>query len=212
MLLFYGLIALFLFLAAGSLNWSYAWLYIASMLSIQLVGLFFMPLDVIAERGSIKENTEAWDKLLTRLITPFFLGVYPVAGLDFRFHWSMELASGWHLSAVLIFFLGVGLVMWAMHTNRFFSTEVRIQFDRSHAVCSSGPYRWIRHPGYVGIILYYGVSPIILGSLWALIPAAVTVILLVIRTRLEDRTLQAKLPGYREYAAQVRYRLLPGIW
>jgi len=212
MVFFDSVIALLLFASAGSLEWLYGWLYIAVFMLIQLGGAFFMPLEVLAERGSKKENTEKWDRIVTRLIIPNFLGVYLVAGLDTRWHWSADLATGWQLVAALIFILGCVLEMWAMHANRFFSTEVRIQFDRGHVVCSSGPYRYVRHPGYVGIILYYGISPIFLGSLWALIPASMVVILLVIRTWLEDRTLQEKLPGYAAYAARVRYPLLPGVW
>jgi len=212
MVIFDCLIALLLFASAGSLDWQYAWLYTAVMVLIQLGGAFFMPLAVLAERGSKKENTEKWDRVVTRLIIPSFLSVYLVAGLDFRWHWSADLATAWHLGAALIFILSCALEMWAMRANRFFSTEVRIQFERGHVVCSSGPYRYVRHPGYVGIILYYGISPIFLGSLWALIPASMAAILLVARTWLEDRTLQKKLPGYTEYAARVRFRLVPGVW
>ena len=212
MLFFDSLIALLLFASAGTLNWGYAWMYTAAFIGSQLVGAFFMPLDVVAERGSKKENTERWDSLVTRLIVPCFLGVYLVAGLDFRWHWSANLATAYHLAAALIFLLGCGLEMWAMRTNHFFSSTVRIQFDRGHAVCSSGPYHYVRHPGYVGIILYFGMSPLFLGSLWAFLPALLISILLVIRTTLEDRTLHDKLPGYKEYAARVRFRLVPGIW
>lgn len=209
---FDGLIALLLFASAGSLDWPYAWLYIAVMLLIQLGGAFFMPLDVLAERGSKKETSEKWDRVVTRLIIPSFLSVYLVAGLDFRWHGSAELAVAWHLGAVLIFILGCALEIWAMRANRFFSTAVRIQFERGHVVCCGGPYRYVRHPGYAGMILYYGISPIFLGSLWALIPASLVAILLVTRTWLEDTTLQKKLSGYTEYAARVRFRLVPGVW
>jgi protein-S-isoprenylcysteine O-methyltransferase Ste14 len=212
MVLFDSLIALLLFAAAGTIHWLYAWLYTASMVLIQLGGAFFMPLEVLAERGSKKENAEKWDKVVTGLILPSFLSVYLVAGLDFRWHWSPELGTAWHLGAVLIFILGCALEMWAMAANRFFSTAVRIQFERGHAVCSDGPYRHVRHPGYAGMVLYYGVTPVFLGSLWALIPASIVAILLVTRTWLEDRTLQEKLAGYGEYTERVRFRLVPGVW
>jgi protein-S-isoprenylcysteine O-methyltransferase Ste14 len=96
--------------------------------------------------------------------------------------------------------------------NRFFSAVVRIQRDREHTVVTSGPYRLIRHPGYAGALITSLAIPLLLGSLWALIPAALVVCLLILRTALEDRTLQEKLDGYREYAGRVRYRLLPGVW
>jgi protein-S-isoprenylcysteine O-methyltransferase Ste14 len=207
------MMALLLFVSAGSFTWGYAWLYTAVMLLIQVGGaLFFMPLDVLAERGSKKENPEKWDRLVTGLILPTFLSIYLVCGLEYRWHWSAELAAAWRIGAVLLFILGCAVEIWAMRANRFFSTDVRLQFDRGHVVCSDGPYRYVRHPGYVGMILYYGVSPIFLGSLWALIPALLIGFLLVVRTGLEDRTLQEKLPGYAQYAQRVRFRLLPGVW
>jgi protein-S-isoprenylcysteine O-methyltransferase Ste14 len=212
MAFFDGLIALLLFACAGSLDWSFAWLYTVLMILIQLVGAFFMPLEVLAERGSKKRANEKWDKLLTRLLLLAFLSLYLVAGLDFRWRWSMELSTAWHLAGVLLFILGSSLEMWAMRTNRFFSTGVRIQAERGHKVCSSGPYKSVRHPGYAGMIIYIGFSPVFLGTLWGFIPAFLTSILFIARTRLEDKTLQDKLPGYKEYAARVRYRLVPGVW
>jgi protein-S-isoprenylcysteine O-methyltransferase Ste14 len=212
MVVFDALIALLLFVSAGSIDWGYAWFYTAAMVLIQLGGAFFMPLEVLAERGSKKENTEKWDRLVTGLILPSFLSMYLIAGLDFRWHASPQLGIALHLGAVLIFILGCALEMWAMAANGFFSTAVRIQFDRGHMVCSDGPYRYVRHPGYVGMILYYAATPIFLGSLWALIPASIVGILLVARTWLEDRTLHQKLPGYGEYAAHTPFRLVPGVW
>jgi protein-S-isoprenylcysteine O-methyltransferase Ste14 len=212
MVFFDSLFALLLFIPAGSARWLWAWVYVGLMVGIQLVGASFMPLEVLAERGSKKENTEAWDRTLTRLILPAYTGLYLVAGLDYRGHWTAGYALTWHLVGTLLFILGCALVQWAMYANAFFSTAVRIQYDRGHRVCSGGPYRYVRHPGYVGMILYFSVTPLLLGSLWALVPALVAASLVVVRTALEDRTLQASLSGYREYAARVRWRLLPGIW
>lgn len=212
MLIFDSLIALFLFVSAGSVKWLYAWLYTAFMVVIQLVGGFFLPPEVLAERGSKKENTEKWDRVLTRWLIPCFLSIYLVSGLDFRRHWSAEFSSALHYGAVILFLLGCVLELWAMYANRFFSTDVRLQFDRGHAVCSHGPYKYVRHPGYAGMILYYGITPIFLGSFWALIPVSLVVALFVIRSWFEDRTLKDKLSGYKEYAHRVRYRLIPGIW
>lgn len=212
MLFFDSLIALLLFLSAGSAAWPFAWVYVVLMALIQLCGAFFMSLEVLAERGSRKENTEAWDRTLTRLLLATFLSLYLVAGLDFRWRWTAGYGLAWHLVGVLLILMGCGLEIWAMSANRFFSTDVRMQFDRGHTVCSSGPYQYVRHPGYVGMILYYSVTPLLLGSLWGLVPALAVSALFVIRTALEDRTLRARLPGYQEYSAQVPYRLLPGIW
>ena len=99
-----------------------------------------------------------------------------------------------------------------MASNPFFATTVRIQNDRGHNVVSAGPYRFVRHPGYLGSIIYNLMMPLALNSLWTFLPAMLTIILLIVRTRLEDRALQAELPGYREYTANVRFRLFPGVW
>jgi protein-S-isoprenylcysteine O-methyltransferase Ste14 len=212
MLVFDLLIALILFVSAGTITWSYGWFYLAVMVLIQLTGAFFMPLDMLAERGAKKENTEKWDKVITGSIMVAFLGIYLMAGLDQRWGWSPQFASAWQLTGALLFIPGCLLEIWAMYSNHFFSTAVRLQFDRGHEVCSRGPYQFVRHPGYTGMMLYYLMTPFFLGSLWALIPAGVIAILFIIRTRLEDQTLQNRLPGYKEYAARVRYRLLPGVW
>ena len=133
------------------------------------------------------------------------------AGLDFRWH-GLRFPMWVTLAGLLVAMSGAAVTATAMYANRFFSSTVRIQTDRGHAVVSSGPYGLVRHPGYVGMFLAYLAMPVALGSLWALTPAVLTAILLVIRTALEDRTLRAELPGYAEYAATVRYRLLPGVW
>jgi len=108
--------------------------------------------------------------------------------------------------------LGIVVLVWAMAANKFFSATVRIQEERGHTVATGGPYRYVRHPGYVGWLMLTLATPVVLGSRWALVPAGITVILTILRTALEDRTLHSELEGYREYAERVRYRLLPGIW
>ncbi len=135
-----------------------------------------------------------------------------VAGLDKRFEWSPNLPLVLHIVAFGIAALGFSLSTWATLVNRFFSAVVHIQRDRGHTVVSSGPYRLIRHPGYAGTVVTSLATPLLLGSLWALIPAALVVCQLVIRTALEDETLQEELEGYHDYAARVCYRLLPGVW
>jgi protein-S-isoprenylcysteine O-methyltransferase Ste14 len=204
--------ALLLLITAGSLGWLYAWVYAAVCILILQFSALILPLELIAERGSKKENTEPWDAILTGLLIISSMVMLIVAGLDFRWNWSPKLAIGLHIVSIFIFILGCALMIWAMNANRFFSTAVRIQFDRGQIVCSSGPYRYIRHPGYLGMIVYNLASPIFLGSLWAMIPAAIIVSLYVIRTWLEDKTLLKKLPGYEQYADCVKYRLLPWLW
>jgi protein-S-isoprenylcysteine O-methyltransferase Ste14 len=117
-----------------------------------------------------------------------------------------------HLLAIALFLIGMVLASWALITNSYFSGTVRIQNDRGQKVINSGPYRWMRHPGYTGALLTYIATPFFLDSVWAFLPAAYLLVILVVRTSLEDRTLQEKLEGYREYTREVRFRLLPGIW
>jgi protein-S-isoprenylcysteine O-methyltransferase Ste14 len=155
---------------------------------------------------------EKWDRIITKLgILPIFT-LYIVAGLDIRFGWSPKLPLWIHIIGLVIFIVGNAVVSWAMISNPYFSTAVRIQYDRGHSVSTGGPYKYIRHPGYLGMIIYYLSTPAILGSIWALTMAGLTVAFYIIRTRFEDNTLKNKLEGYKEYAGKVRYRLIPGIW
>ena len=132
--------------------------------------------------------------------------------MEARLVWPPSLALWVSVLSLSLFVAGYVLGAYALLENRFFSGMVRIQAERSHQVVSTGPYRWMRHPGYAGALLAYFVTPLLLDSNWAFLPAIFLAVCLVIRTHLEDRTLQEELPGYREYAGRVRYRLLPGIW
>jgi protein-S-isoprenylcysteine O-methyltransferase Ste14 len=135
-----------------------------------------------------------------------------VAGLDFRLDWSPQIPSAIQIGAVILAALGSLLTIWAMASNQHFYGVVRINREEGHDVATTGPYRIVRHPGYVGAILFQLATPLILGSLWALIPAVLAVSATIVRTALEDRTLQAELDGYREYAQETRSRLVPGVW
>ncbi len=212
---FFILLAVILFLAAGTLSWTWAWVYLAICLLTFVVNSQIMlrtSPELIAERGQPKE-TKNWDKVIGGLTAPLMYILLPlVAGLDVRFGWSGHFALAWHVSGAVLQAAGLALTSWAMIVNAFFSTAVRIQTDRGHTVCRSGPYRIVRHPGYVGFSLQALSLVLLLGSWWALVPGGITVLLIVIRTALEDRTLQAELPGYPEYARDVRYRLVPGVW
>ena len=214
----YLLIPLILLICGGDLGWWQAWLYSLFILAAGLGGRMWAEQrhpGLMAERQNIEniQNAKAWDKVLAPLMA---LSVgYPmvfVAGLDHRYNWS----SGFPLWLIVIGFilisLGYAFAAWALAENRFFSSVVRIQTDRGHVVCDSGPYRFVRHPGYAGNILALFGIVLALGSVWTLIPAAVASIIAVIRTVLEDQTLQEELPGYRDYARRVRYRLIPWIY
>ena len=206
------LIAAILFIAAGRLDWVWLWAYLGVGAGILAINVLILPPELIAERGQPRENVKSWDKVLATLITIPTLGALVVTGLDERFGWSPQLPVAIHLVALIFMALGQGLFSWAMVSNKFFSTAVRIQMDRDQTVATGGPYRYVRHPGYVGYLLSALATPLIFGSLWALILEGLVVCLFVIRTALEDRTLLEELDGYRAYAAQVRYRLLPGVW
>lgn len=170
--------------------------------------------DLLAERARFldHEDTVSWDKMLAPLVG-LGGGLIPlVAGLDALFNWSSAFGLPLKMAALLILLAGYALGTYALMENRYFSGTVRIQTERDHKVVSNGPYRWVRHPGYAGALLTYLVTPIFLDAAWAFLPVLFLTVVLVIRTALEDRTLQDQLDGYREYTQRVRYRLLPGVW
>ena len=204
--------AIILIVSAGRIKWIYAWIYILASLLVIIINAFIFPSELISERGRKKENVEKWDRLISGFIIIPWLALYIISGLDIRFGWSPDLALWIHITGLITFILGNAFVSWAMIANIYFSTSVRIQYDRGHTVSSGGPYRYIRHPGYLGMIIYLLSTPIILGSFWALVPAIMTVILFIIRTSFEDNTLKNKLEGYKEYAERVKYRLISGVW
>ncbi len=205
-----------LFLSAWRLDWVMAWVYLG--LNVAAVGvnaLVLLRIDpgLIAERARRQKDAKGWDKILTKLFgLPAFLAIPVVAGLDVRFGWSGDVPLAVYPAAAAVWALGFALISWAMASNRFFSTAVRIQQERDHTVVTGGPYQYVRHPGYVGIMVMILATPPLLGSWWALVPVACAIAVLIVRTVLEDRTLQAELDGYRDYANRVRYRLLPGVW
>jgi len=171
--------------------------------------------DLLAERAHYDqaEGAKSWDLVLVKFVGLYLpLSGYVVLGLDKRFGWSPPFSTWVVMTGLFVLVLGLLLATWAFVENRFFSTVVRIQKDRGHVVCATGPYHYIRHPGYAGGMLTWLGVPFFMGSQWALIPFGLTCLLIIVRTRLEDRTLMEELPGYREFAAKTRYRLLPGIW
>lgn len=210
------LLAACLFVPAGGVDWPMAWAYLG-VVAVSLVGstAFFIRTDpaLVAERLRFNKDTKGWDKLLAPLVAvvlPFALLI--VAGLDRRFGWSPPFPLPGQIVALAVGVLGYLTLLWSMAANTFFAATVRIQTERGHSVMTGGPYRYMRHPGYVGAILANLVLPLVLGSLWALVPAGVNAGLFVLRTALEDATLKRELAGYGDYAARVRYRLLPGVW
>jgi len=203
----------FLFISAGRLDWPAAWIYTGIATVDGILLLLLVSPELMRERTHPKADAKAWDRVFARLTGP--LGstvILVVAGLDKRFGWSSQVPLAVQVAGLIAFMLGMGLLTWAMAVNNYFSLVVRIQTDRGHTVVTGGPYRYVRHPGYVAGIIFQLGTPLLLGALWALVPAGLTALLLVVRTTLEDRTLLNELEGYWEYAQQTRYRLLPGVW
>ncbi len=207
--------AAILFLAAGRVDWLWAWVFLGIYTVSVAANSFFMlrtSPETIAERGRPKEMKD-WDKLVSGLWSVAqFLLIPLIAGLDVRFGLSGGIGVGIHIAGGIAFAAGLVLFGWAMITNAFFSTVVRIQEERGQTVCREGPYRLVRHPGYAGTLLQSAGAPLLLGSWWAVLPGMAAAGFMIIRTSLEERTLQAELPGYSEFAKEVRYRLVPGIW
>jgi protein-S-isoprenylcysteine O-methyltransferase Ste14 len=202
-----------LFGSAGRFDWIGAWILLAAHLITQVVSLKLLDPELLAERSKFQKGTKRWDVPIVLLAAGAMpIATLIVAGLDARYGWTPSFGTSTLLLAAAVFALGWMLILWAMQTNRFFSATVRIQHERSHQVISGGPYRYIRHPGYAGAILFQLAIPFLLSSFWALIPSGLSAVLFILRTALEDRTLQEELSGYADYAARVRSRLVPGLW
>ncbi|UCH63393.1 MAG: isoprenylcysteine carboxylmethyltransferase family protein [Fidelibacterota bacterium] len=209
------LVGVVLFLAAGTTDWPMGW----ALVGVYLVwicanAMVLIPRNpqLIAERIGHRKGAKTWDAAIMSVVGIATLGRLVVAGLDMRYGWTGEITFSIQVIALVVAVLGYAFGVWALAVNAFFSQIVRIQEERGHAVVTDGPYRFVRHPGYVGIILFELAVPVMLGSLWALSAGGLVVVLIVVRTALEDRTLKGELDGYPEYARQVRYRLVPLVW
>jgi len=214
----YLLIPLTLLLCGGDLDWRQAWIYSLIFFVAGIGGRIWTEQrhpGLMAERQNIEkiQSAKPWDKVLAPLMAlSLSFPLVIVAGLDHLYGWSPEFPLWLIVLGFILILIGYAFSAWAFAENRFFSSVVRIQTDRGHAVCDTGPYRIVRHPGYAGNIPPLLGIVLALGSVWTLIPAAVALIIAVIRTSLEDQTLQEELPGYQDYARRVRYRLIPGIY
>lgn len=219
-----GLVVLALVLAAillvsgGDWGWVQAWAY-AALLVVGSVGSRWWAErrhpGLLAERGSSPrlEGVKPWDRVLLPLTAgTSSIVLYIVAGLDHRLSGSPAFTPWLTVVGLMLTALGWAIGSWAMAENAFFSGIVRIQTDRGHTVCDTGPYRIVRHPGYAGLLLTLPGTVLALASLWTIVPAGIALIVAVVRTALEDRTLQQELPGYREYTQRTRWRLVPGVY
>lgn len=204
-----------IFMLAGRLSYWQGWLFGVAylMLLAAVTVLFTGKKELIFERAKPGPGTKWWDKVFFWSYLPTALCLVVVAALDGgRFGWTGPLPVAVCVISYVVLVLSLAGVMWAMWTNKFFSRVVRIQCDRGHYVIEDGPYRFVRHPGYLSGIFTLPSIALVLGSLWALIPAALAVTLIIVRTYLEDQTLQKELPGYAEYAQKTKSRLLPLVW
>jgi len=203
-----------LFGAAGSLSWPMAWAVLVIYSLAKAAALVFLDPELIRERVAPGPGVDSGDVLLATLgCLALYPGTFIVAGLDaIRIGPALPMSQYVQMTALLVFAFGYGFAYWAVYSNPFFATFVRVQEDRGHSVVSSGPYKFVRHPGYAGAIIAHLALPFALGSIWALLPSVLGTLLFVARTAREDRTLRDGLAGYREYQSKVRWRLVPGVW
>jgi protein-S-isoprenylcysteine O-methyltransferase Ste14 len=210
--------AVFPLLIVARWDWWPGWVYAALMIAstvISRVLAFRKDPGILAERANSLDAKDAkeWDKKLMPFVGMLGpLTVLLISGLDARFGWSPAIASWIPIAALAVLVLSLIFSTWAFLENKFFSGVVRIQTERGHHVIDTGPYHYLRHPGYASAIWMYLALPLLFGSLWGLIPALLTLALFILRTALEDKTLQEELPGYKEFMQRTRYRLFPGIW
>jgi len=209
------MLAVVLFLSAGRLDWVMGWALLGiTLIWIAATAVVVIPRnpELLAERVGPRKGAKTWDTVIMSIVGLVTIAKSIVAGLDQRFGWTTEISLPLQMTTLAVAVLGYALGVWATSANPFFSQIARIQKERGHTVATSGPYRFVRHPGYVGTILSELATPVMLGSWWALIPGCLAALLLIIRTALEDRMLLEELNGYRDYARRVRYRLLVGVW
>ncbi|MBT3222449.1 MAG: isoprenylcysteine carboxylmethyltransferase family protein [Proteobacteria bacterium] len=210
-----GLLGVLLFVSAGRLDWMRAWFYLGLTMTgmlINFVVLVSTNPEVIAARGKNQVVGTKWfDKVFVMISLPLGVAIFVVAGLESG-RWGGDLGPIVAGVGILMLCLANIPILSSLVVNRHLEKTVRIQSERDHQVVTAGPYQWVRHPMYVGMILQQFGCPLLLGSRWALIPAALASLAFVVRTALEDQTLQDELPGYTEFTQQTKYRLFPGIW
>lgn len=204
-----------LFWSAGTLHWWQAWAVLLIMvvwsIATAVVILRSDP-SLLAERLGPRKGAKRWDTVIMSVLGLVQLVRYIVAGLDMRYGWSSPFSTAGQLVALVLCALGYVLMVWATASNRFFTQIVRIQKERGQTVVKDGPYHYVRHPGYLGAIVFEALAWVVLGSWWSAIPSGLGAMLLLVRTALEDKALKAELEGYAAYIQEVCYRLLPGIW
>lgn len=214
--LYKAYVGLVLMLSAGRWDWGAGWLYVFIFLAFDAAtALVVIPRypELLIERSQRSANVKDWDKIIMPLAAGFLpLIGWILAGLNERLSWGPILSPALQLVGFLLTVIGHAIIVWAMGANAFFSPMVRIQKERGHQVAEDGPYRIVRHPGYLGAIIFSLGIPLLLESWWALIPGVISAVLYCLRTALEDQTLIDDLEGYDDYSGRVKFKLLPGIW
>lgn len=206
---------LVLFISAGRLNYWQGLAYLAIGLIMFTLSYTVLRPDpeLMDERSKAGEGAKKWDKTILGLSFLATIAMYITAGLDSgRYHWSPDFHWSLYLSGIILTVSGQLLFLIAQKQNKFFSSIMRIQNDRGHTVCETGLYKVVRHPAYLGSIIQATGFPLLMGSLWSIIPISLLIILSIIRTWLEDETLKKELKGYPEYVKKTRYRIIPYIW
>lgn len=206
---------LVLFACAGRLNYWPGVIYV--MVGLVMFTLNYSLLkvdpDLLIERSKPGEGTKNWDKLILGLSFLATISMFIIAGLDSgRYHWSPKINLCLFIPGLLLTVCGQLLFLIAQKQNKFFSSTVRIQYDREHKVCETGLYKFVRHPAYLGSIIQAVGFPLFMGSPWSTIPISVLIILHLVRTHLEDKTLMNELKGYSEYSDRTKYKIIPFIW
>ena len=212
----FGAMGALLFLSAGTLHWLGAWAYLVVMVGLSLtlgVALARRDPGLMNERLSppIQKNQTAADKVLLSILLLAIFAWQGLMGLDYRFGWSA--VPVWvQVVGAAVLLLGIWICYRTMLENSFAAPVVKIQDERGQRVISTGPYSYVRHPMYAGAILFFAGTALLLGSWWGLASVLVFIVLLAIRTFIEEKTLRTGLRGYDDYAANVRYRLIPLVW
>jgi protein-S-isoprenylcysteine O-methyltransferase Ste14 len=210
------ILGVIVFALAGTTDWFWGWVFnithFLAWLLMTVVMLRENP-ELLNARGRQRQGAKLWDYVILGIYGLAWIAMFVLGGLDKQYGWTPAIPAVWHILGNALILIGFALTSWAMAVNRNFEVTVRIQEDRGHTVITGGPYHYVRHPGYTGVIIafYFGI-PLALGSWPAAVMGLIGLITMVIRTALEDRTLQQELPGYVEFTRSTRYRLIPGIW
>ena len=213
--IFVLIFALSLFLPAGRWDWGMGWAYVTVIALSQfgVAAILISKKSALLDERSQMGGKRDLDRVLAGVMAVFGpVSICIVAGLNLKNGWPPSLPFAFQLTGLALGILGSALTVWAMAVNQFFYGVMRVAKEKGHVVCDRGPYRIVRHPGYIRAALFTLASPLILHSVWAFFPALLTIVAILLRTRMEDANLQTKLDGYRSFTQRTRFRLFPGIW